>query len=163
MHDTKTPVFISIFAITANIILSLVFIFAWHKNVVWLAGAYSFANLVNALLLLFFLDRKIGHFPPTRLFLPAIKMFFASLLMAIFLYVPMKLLDQLVFDTTRTLGLIALTSVASISGILIYLFLTWILRVEEVSILLNLAKKATRTRTTIFQTEEIIEPTSKPV
>lgn len=161
MHDTKTPVVINIFAVTINVSLSVLFIIFWHKNVMWLAGAYAFANLINAFTLLFFLDRKVGHFAFNRLFFPATKMSFAALLMAISLYIPMKLLDQLVFDTTRTVGLIALTSIASLSGIVVYLFLTWLLKVEEASLLLNLAKRLIRTKITIFRSGEMIDSTSR--
>jgi len=64
-----------------------------------------------------------------------------SLITAVFLYIPMKLLDQLVFDTTRTIGLLLLTGIATLVGLLVYIFLSWLLKVEQVFIFYNFAKR----------------------
>ncbi len=62
----------------------------------------------------------------------------AAILTGVFLYIPMKLLDQLVFDTTRTFPLILLTGVATLIGLSVYLFFTWLLKIDELKAFLGL-------------------------
>jgi len=157
LHDTKTPVAINVFTVFINMVLSVVFILVLGKNVLWLAGSYSAVNILNALALLFFLDRKVEKFSRKHLILPALKMGTAALLMAISLYVPMKFLDQLVFDTTHTLGLIALTGVASFFGIFVYISLTLVFRVKEAIYCLRFLRKITNIKNLPF-ISEIVEP-----
>lgn len=141
LYDSKTPVMIGIIAVFINTSLSILFIKWFHLPVWGLAASTSIASIINASLLLFFLDRRVEKFNRVRLLLPAIKIFVASAITGIFLYIPMKLLDQLVFDTTRTINLIALTTVATSIGLSVYLFLAWFFKIEEVLTFFNLARK----------------------
>lgn len=141
IRDSMTPVKVNTVTVTLNILMSLIFIFVLHLSVVWLAFAYSFANILSCLTLFYLLDRKIGGFERKALFIPAIKMFLITIVTAVSLYLPMKLLDQLIFDTTRTIGLIFLTSVAAVSGLFVYLALSWLLRVKEVTIFWSFTKR----------------------
>lgn len=140
IRDSFTPVKVNIFTVTVNITLSLVFILILKLSIVYLALAYSTSNILNALLLLYLLDKKVS-FDKKTLFVPAIKMIAISIITAISLYIPMKLLDQLVFDTTRTIGLILLTGIVTTVGLSVYAFLSWIFKVKEVAIFYQLAKK----------------------
>ena len=141
MHNTRTPVTIGLLSSGVNIGFSFLFVKALHFSVLYLAGAYTIGNVLNALLLLIFLDHKVNCFDRKRLFLPAIKMGAAAFLMAVALYVPIKLLDQVVIDTTRTIGLIILTSIAAFSGLTVYFLLTWVFRLDEVRLLIGLLQK----------------------
>lgn len=144
LHDSKTPVFWGSLSIILNIILSVLFIFfvpAWGKPVWALALASSLADSAYVMILLYFLHRRVGHFDTKQLLLPAGKMFLAAALTGLALYVPMKLLDQLVFDTTRTVPLLALTGIAGLTGLSVYLFLTWVLQIQELSAFTGLARK----------------------
>ncbi len=64
--------------------------------------------------------------------------------MAISLYVPLKFLDQLVFDTTRTFGLILLTGMTTTIGLGVYFFLSWVMGVGEVHSFLTMIKRVRR-------------------
>ncbi len=140
LRDSTTPVKVNVASAILNITLSFTFIVALKLSVVYLALAYSISSIVNAFLLLYFLNKKV-NFDKKELLLPIAKMFTITIIMAISLYIPMKLLDQLVFDTTRTVGLLLLTSIATLVGLVVYTFLSWILKVNEVEIFYNLAKK----------------------
>jgi len=140
IRDSFTPVKVNVFTVAVNITLSLIFILILKLSIVYLALAYSISNILNALLLLYLLDRKVS-FDKKALFVPAIKMIVITILTAISLYIPMKLLDQLVFDTTRTIGLILLTGIATAVGLSVYAFLSWIFKVKEVLIFYQLVKK----------------------
>ncbi len=141
IRDSYTPVKISLFTTTLNIALATFFILALKLSIIYLAVAYSFANILAFILMLFFLDRKIEGFNRSKLLIPAAKMVIISALTAIALYIPMKLLDQLVFDTTRVLGLVFLTGVAGASGLAVYIFLSWIFKINQLAIFANFAKR----------------------
>lgn len=132
LYDSKTPVIISVISILINTILSVLFI-SFMKLPVWSLGlSTSIASIVNALLLFIVLDRRVHRFSRQEFFIPFVKMIVASGCSALALYIPYKLFDQLTFDTTRTFGLILLVSVAIGIGLIVYMFLSWVLGIEEI-------------------------------
>lgn len=141
LRDSFTPVKVNIISVGLNVLLSLTFLIVLHLSIVWLAIAYSVAQILNCILLLYLLDKKIGGFDKIELLVPVIKMGFITLVMAVSLYIPMKLLDQLIFDTTRTVGLILLTSIASAVGLSVYVFLSWLFKINELFIFASLLKR----------------------
>ncbi len=144
LHDTKTPVIVSVVSIILNIVLSILFIFRWNFPVWGLALSASLSALLSCVLLFIFLFQKIGGLSKRIFFIPPIKMGIASLIAGVFLYIPMKLLDQLIFDTTRFLPLVMLTGVASVSGLSVYVFLAWFLDIEEVMTFFKILQKVKR-------------------
>lgn len=150
LHDTKTPVIISIASILLNSLLSVFFVVFFSFPVYSLAMSTSIASILNAILLLIFLDVRVSGFDKNKLLKPIIKIALASIVTAVAIYIPMKLLDQLVFDTTRTIELIFLTGTASILGLLVYVFMAWFLNIEEVVIFYNFAKKLIKVKDLII-------------
>lgn len=140
IRDSLTPVRVNIATALINITLAVTFIYILHFSIVFLAISYSTANIIGALLLLYLLDKKV-RFDKRELIMPIVKMIVISIATAVSLYVPMKLLDQLVFDTTRTVGLIFLTGTATLVGLSVYIALSWLFGVREVQIFYNLGKK----------------------
>ena len=141
LRDSFTPVKVNVATVGANITLSLIFIFVLHLPIFFLAIAYSLANILNSLFLLYLLDKKVGGFERSKLLIPIVKMVSITLITAVALYIPMKLLDQLVFDTTRTIGLILLTSITAVVGLTVYVGLSWIFKVEQLPVFLALARR----------------------
>lgn len=158
MKDTKTPVFVSLTTVSINIILSLVFIKILRFEVWSLGLAYAIATNTGFILLLMFLNQKVGGFELKKLISPAIRMLIAALVAAVALYIPIKALDQLVFDTTKTVNLIFLTGIASVFGMSIYLLLVWLMRVEELSTFANLISKLGRLQARV-RSEELVQET----
>jgi len=161
LHNTKTPLAISAIFVMLNILLSILFTLVLHSGVKGLALSASVASIGNALFLLILLNRLVGGFSLKKLVFPAVKIFVASFITGVSLYVPMKLLDQLVFDTTRTINLILLTSIVSTCGLIVYLFLTWLFKVDEVKTFINLGRKLGKWRETLSASPEVIEPTNE--
>ncbi|MBI2420669.1 MAG: murein biosynthesis integral membrane protein MurJ [Candidatus Levybacteria bacterium] len=176
LHDTKTPLVIGTITTSVMITLSALFIIIWNPfferlsdnytyilrliptGVETIAFAYSIASVLNLFLLLFFLNRRIkGIFNKEKFFLPQIKIFVSSVAMGFALYIPIKLLDQLVFDTTRTINLILLTGISSLAGFSLYLFLTWFFNVSEASTFLLLFRRLGNWRELLGKSERIIE------
>lgn len=138
--DTKTPLVITIGAVGVNIFLSYLFLLVMQLPIFFLAAAYSIANVLAIILLFILLDRKIS-LPKRQIIVTFLKIGTCAFLTGIALYIPIKLLDQLVFDTTRTINLILLTGIASVAGFLTYVFFTWIFRVQEASYVLAVLKR----------------------
>jgi putative peptidoglycan lipid II flippase len=139
--DTITPVKISIITILLNLCLSVFFVRYMGYGVWALAFSYSLTSYIDAIALIYLLSKKLGGFDTRSLLEPFIKIGSATLFMAISLYLPLKLLDQVVFDTTRTLNLLILTGIASATGVASYLFFTYMLKVEEIELFYKLIRK----------------------
>ncbi len=141
LYDSRTPVFVGIVGITINTVLSIWFVNVLHLPVWSLGLSTSVASIVHVILLFIFLDRKVKGFSRSQLIIPPIKIGIAAVLTGVMLYIPIKLLDQLVFDTTRTFNLILLTGISGCIGLTTYLFLAWVLGVSEVQSFFLLLKK----------------------
>ncbi len=141
LKDTITPVIVNITTAIINVLISLTFIIYFKFGVWSIAFAYSITSLIDMITLLIFLDKKIGGFDRERLFIPFTKIAWSTAFMGMMLYIPMRFLDEFVFDTTRTINLIALTFVAGIIGMGAYLIITSLLKVEEIQLFYKLLKK----------------------
>ena len=156
LKDTKTPVIASIVTVGINIVLSYLFVTVFHWEVWSLGLAYSIATNLSFVMLLYFLSRKVGGFDLSDVFVPAGKVLFAATIAAISLYMPIKALDKLVFDTTKTVNLLILTGIASTIGLTIYGVLVWSMKVKELYTFGNLVKKLYQLRTKV-KTEEMVD------
>ncbi|MBI4066255.1 murein biosynthesis integral membrane protein MurJ [Candidatus Gottesmanbacteria bacterium] len=144
LYDSKTPVMVAIGSILMNTMLSIMFI-QWQKLPVWSLGlSTSIATISHAIVLFLFLDKRLDRFARVDLFVPLVKMGVASLAAGVAIYVPLKILDQLVFDTTRTFGLVLLTGVTTSIGLSVYFFLSWVMGVGEVRSFLTMIKRVRR-------------------
>lgn len=158
MKDTKTPVIVSLLSISLNITLSVLFVLGIGLGV-WAIGlAFSISIIIGTILLTYFLSRKLNGFKNSELIIPATKMLIAAVAAAFALYIPMKALDQLIFDTTRTVNLIMLTGIASSFGLSIYVLLVWLLDVRELTTFIELIKKIGRTKINL-KSEELPKDT----
>lgn len=159
LKDTKTPVIASFVTVFVNVFLSMLFIKVLHLEVWSLGLSYAISSTLSFFLLLYFLDRKVGGFSEQDLFVPALKMFVAAVISAIALYIPIKALDKLVFDTTRTVNLLFLTGIASLAGIIIYLLVVWLFKVKELYGFIELLKKVGSLQARV-KSEELVKETT---
>jgi putative peptidoglycan lipid II flippase len=159
LHDTKTPLIVGAVTTILMIFLGALFIFFYHFGVESIAIAYSIASVLNFLILFIFLDKKTGGFNKWPLLKTIVKIFIASGLTAFALYIPIKLLDQLVFDTTKTINLILLTGISSFAGLSLYLFLTWLFDVKEAVMFILLFKRVGDWKQILKKSEETIDST----
>ncbi len=159
LHDTKIPLIVGAFSTAIMIILSWASVFVYNFGVMGIAFSFSIASIINLVISLILLDIKTGGFAKMEFIFSISKIFIASIFMAAALYIPIKLLDQLVFDTTRTINLLALTGISSLLGLSLYIFLTWLFDVREASMFLLLFRKLGNWREILSRSEEVIEPT----
>jgi len=149
LKDTKTPVLINILTIVVNVALSIYFVTYLHLGVWAIALSYTLTSLMDFLLYIYYLNKKVGGFEPERLIKPFVKTSFATLCMGIFLYVPLKVLDTYIFDTTKTLELISVTGLAGLIGMSVYLILTKLFKVEEIDLFYKILIKLKLMKTPI--------------
>ncbi|MEK7160270.1 MAG: murein biosynthesis integral membrane protein MurJ [Patescibacteria group bacterium] len=157
LHDTKTPLIVGSLTTISMVLISAVFIFIYHLGIESVAFAFSIASIFNFLIMFIFLDRKTGGFDRIPLIKTVAKIFLASGFTAFALYIPIKLLDQLVFDTTKTINLLLLTGISSFAGLSLYLFLTWLFEVKEAKMFILLFKKLGDWRQVLTKSEETID------
>ncbi len=150
LYDSKTPVIVGVITIAVNTVSSILFIQVWHLPVWSLGLSTSIASILNAFVLLILLDRRV-NFPKHSLIVPPLKMLIAATVTGLMLYIPLKLLDQLVFDTTRTINLLLLTGVTGAIGLSSYMFLSWVLGVGEVQSFVRLLSKVRRARQILLE------------
>jgi len=155
LKDTRRPLYVG--ALTM-IIFTLSATYASRSlgyGVLGITAAMSLGNYLDFLFLYLLLRRRIGTLAIAR---RLTKMIIASAATAFALWLPMRLLDQFVFDTTRTLPLIVLTLIVSLVGFLVYLIFCRILRIEELTDVAALVKKLGNWRRILGASDEVIEP-----
>lgn len=139
IQDTKTPLFISIVTMIVNVILSvsLPFIGAFQLGVAGIALAFSIASIVNAILLFYWLNSKIGALDPDhRIFESTARLILASLLMGFVTYGSLYFFDMFV-NTSFVVGLLLQTAGAIAVGGLSYFAITWAFGCEETMYMLR--------------------------
>ena len=157
LHDTKIPLFVGSATTILMIGLGATLIFVYHLGVESLAIAISIATIVNLIVSFILLDIKVGGFKRLKFLLSVSKIFLATIFTGFALYIPIKLLDQLVFDTTKTVNLLMLTGISSFAGLSLYLFLTWLFDVKEASTFLLIFRKIGNWREILSKSEETID------
>ncbi len=151
LYDTKTPVIIGIITILINTVCSVVFV-QIYKLPVWSLGlSTSIASIINVSLLVVYFGKRTGWNTIARMFYTPVKIVIASLVTGLALYVPLKLFDQLVFDTTRTFGLLLLTGLVSLIGLVVYVFLVWVFDVREIKTFISMISQIRRPKQIILE------------
>lgn len=151
LYDSRTPVLVAIASILVNTTLSVLFIQGMHLPIWSLGVSTSVAGIMQVVILFCFLDKRLETFSRRDLFVPLLKMSVAALLSGVVIYIPMKLLDQLVFDTTRTFGLFLLTGMTTAIGLSVYFFLAWVMGVGEVRSFLLMILRVRRVPTILLE------------
>ena len=123
-----------------NLIFSYIFVLEYHFPIYSLALAYSIGAIVSAVIMLYYFNKKV-ELPKIEIGISFLKIFISTIVMGVAVYVPIKLLDQLVFDTTKTINLLMLTGIASFFGIVSYVFFTWLFDIKEAYYIVAVLKK----------------------
>lgn len=155
LKDTKTPVFASLATVSLNIFLSFYFVRILSLGIGSLGIAFSVSNLFSSFVLFTALHFKVGGFNLNKAIIPFIKILVATIIMGMALYIPVKLLDQVIFDTTRTINLLFLTGSASLFALIVYVGLVRFMEVSELKTYVDLLKNITKFQTKL-KSKEII-------
>lgn len=156
LKNTRTPFYITCVTVAFYVLLNWFFIFSLQIGVIGMGIAITLTAFLELILFLFCLNRKVSGIVSKELFLPQLKMVIASFLMAIFLYLPFKILDELVFNTSRTIELLLLTVSTSTIGMLVYFYFAMLFDVRELYILKDILNKIGTWKKTLSRTEEVL-------
>ena len=140
--DSRTPFYISVLSIAINTFFSLVFIFIFHLPVWALAISFSLSMVINVILLFSILAVRLKNLDYRFLIVESLKIVSVTAIISVITYYAMKLMDGLVFDTTRTINVFFLLVVAGIIYLFLYLSLSFIFNIKEIYLITKLIIKA---------------------
>lgn len=163
LHDTKTPVAISISAIILNIVLDFILVRGFGFPAWGLAAAFSLASFSQVVCLFAFMAKRLSLRPNPALLAPFVKSVFASVVSGGIMFFILKVFDRsvwikrlsflgkldgknipfekFVLDTRFTINLLILTVFVVLVGGLVYLFVSLLLKSKELAYFLNLTKR----------------------
>lgn len=154
LKNTRLPLAISIITVGLHLFLTVFLAMILKLNIMGLALAMTISNILGAALLLAFLEKKLG----TLKIYPRLgQMTVATLLTGLALWIPLRFLDQLVFDTTRTVPLIILTCIAGGLGLLVYCGLSYWMKIPQLDSVIRLVHKWSNWRAVLSRSNEVIE------
>jgi len=136
LHDTKIPMINGLIAVLINIILNLILIrFMAHRG---LALATSVSAIITSLLLLQGLRKKIGHFGLMKSVKCGLKSLVASAAMGIVVYLLYGFLSKTLVSGTISDIISLLCTVGA--GVLTYLLLIYLFKVDEINWVIRIVK-----------------------
>lgn len=162
LQDTVTPLKIGIISVLANVALSLLFTKGFGWQIPSLALAITLSSIIQALLLFFILEKRIGMFSSSQVLIPLVKMGIASFLTGVFLWLPMRVLDRYVLNTAQVVDLLILTLVATTTGFSVYLILSKIFKIEELDHFLGIFKRFGNWKKVFSQSDEMLVESAAP-
>jgi putative peptidoglycan lipid II flippase len=133
LHNTKTPFKISFASLITNITVSFILINFTSLGVIGLAISSTATNIIQMLGLFYFFVKVVDGFNWTQTLRKLNKMLLASLLMGLSTWLSLRFLDLFVLDTTRTIALTIVFSASSLVGVIIYIFVSDILDIDEIN------------------------------
>lgn len=140
LRDTRTPFVVGLVSTLINISLSYYLLFIEGVGILGMALAITLASLVETSLLTSLLYKR-ANLSLSHILVPLGKILLATLIMGVSLWIPYRQLDELVFDTTRTIPLILLTVTVGLIGLLVYLGLSYLLQIKELAVFVRIAHK----------------------
>jgi len=138
LKDTVTPLWIAILSAVINIALCVYF--KNYFGVLGLAFAFSISAILQMVLLWVLLRFQLGTLNESVILKSLFKISLAAVAMSLtvqFLKYPLSLF----VDMTKFWGIFAQGAIAGIIGLLVYWFICWLLRLEEMQDFLASAKR----------------------
>lgn len=156
LKDTKTPFIITLITAAVYLIISYFSVYVFSLGVLGLGLAISLSAFLELILFLILLNKKLSCFNSKEFWLPQLKMLLASFFMAVFLYLPFKILDEVVFNTSKTIDLIALTVSTASVATLVYVYFSVLFDVKELTYFRNILGKFGPWKEAIEDSEEVL-------
>lgn len=127
-HDSKTPFFIGLVSVAANIALALYL--TPKMGVSGLALAFSLSSILNFVILWLALHRVLGAMDEDKILFSTIKFSIAALIGGVVAQ-SMKFAIEPYVGTSKFLGILAQTGAAAVLGLAVYFIVCYLLRSEE--------------------------------
>ena len=140
LQDTKTPMINGAIAMGLNIVLNIIFVkFMGHAG---LALATSLSALICTFLLFYSLRKKIGNFGQEKILITAIKSLLSAILMGICVTFAHKFIIN--YTGSGFIGQVISIFGSVLAGVIVYGISVIILKIEEVSMIIDLLMKKIR-------------------
>ncbi|MDD5073668.1 MAG: murein biosynthesis integral membrane protein MurJ [Candidatus Shapirobacteria bacterium] len=137
--DTRTVLVVDGLATVFNLIFIICAAnFGW--GILGLTAGISLSNLIRLILFIIKLEKRINLINRESVIAWS-KMAISGIISVLATWQTMRLLDRLVFDTSRVIPLIFLTAFSGLAGGLVYLACSWTLKISEFTQFANLAQK----------------------
>jgi putative peptidoglycan lipid II flippase len=159
LKDTRTPLIITICTVTVYMASTAAIITYTPFGILGIAATLAVSEICKLFLLVGFFDHKMPGIFGQSFWIPQLKILTAAFLMAVFLYLPFRILDQLVFDTTRTIELIGLFVTTATIGSLVYIYFAALFEIQELRLLSSVFKSVRRWRKDFSTTQEVVTET----
>jgi len=142
LQDTKTPLSVSFASLIINITTALLAIFKFNLGVFGLAMSVSLAGVFRSLALTVILVKRIKlQNTLADLVMPMAKMVLAALIGGLISWLGLRSLDLYLIDTTRIGGLIILSAISALLGLIIYFcFCLWF-KIKEASRIIKFVQR----------------------
>ncbi|MBI3397294.1 murein biosynthesis integral membrane protein MurJ [Candidatus Woesebacteria bacterium] len=164
LHDTKTPVKISIVTISLMVIIDFILVRGFGLPVWALAASFSVGVMIQSIALFYLLNKKIGQDSVLTMLKPSFKSGISSVGAGFVMFFLLKFFDRsvwikklsflglfgspstlpfesFVLDTRYTVNLLILSVLVSLVGLLVYVLICIILRSEEVWYFIKVVKR----------------------
>ncbi|MDH7476644.1 MAG: murein biosynthesis integral membrane protein MurJ [Microgenomates group bacterium] len=139
--DSRTPFYISLISIAINTFFSLIFILFFKLPVWSLALSFSIAISFSVISLFYILSRRLINLNFSFLIKETTKIVIITIIASLISYFSIKILDGLIFDTSRTINVFFLLSTVAIIYLFVYLFLAWLINIKELYLISKLLIK----------------------
>lgn len=157
LHNTKHPLVVSLLSTAMFLGLSGWFIFGMGWGIISIAVAITISSIFELIVLILLLNRTVPFITRKDVWYPQLKMLTASFLMAVFLWLPFRIFDEIIFDTSRTIELIGLTVSVSTIGMLTYILFAYLLEIKELSMVAKLFEFFGPWQKTLSRSIEVVE------
>jgi putative peptidoglycan lipid II flippase len=137
-HDSKTPLYTSLISAIANIVFSIYF--ARDFGVVGLSLAFSLASILNFILLFLILHYRLGSLDGQKITISTGKILIATFMLGIVAQAVKYPIEQK-FGTSTFVGIAIQAAAACSAGLIIYFFICWLLKSEELNLFVESIKK----------------------
>jgi putative peptidoglycan lipid II flippase len=156
LKDTRSPFMVTAITVIVYLLSNVLGIYVFKWEVYSLGIAILISAFIELFLMLLILQKKLKCFTFKDFFFPQLKMLLASFFMAIFLYLPFKILDEVIFDTSRTIDLLALTISTSTIAILVYLYFSILFDIKELNYFNSLIAKFGKWKPVLKDSQEML-------
>jgi putative peptidoglycan lipid II flippase len=170
LHDTKTPVKVSFIGLAILVIGDFTLVKGFHFDVWALAASFAVSTIVEAIILLILINKRIGEIVNAKFATHTLKILTATVISGGVMYLILKLFDKSVWvkrlsflggadvtkvfpfekfmlDTRYTGNVIILTGMTFLVGAITYVLLSLLFKVPEATYFLDAAKKVIIKRT----------------
>lgn len=156
LHNTTVPLVANLLSTVINVSVSYYFLFIAEAGILGMAFAITVASILETIVLTVILY-GYAKFSPKGLLVPLSKIFSSTIITGFALWVPLRVLDRMVFDTTRTIPLIMLTLSVVLIGIGVYITLSYLFKIRELTVFVALVEKIGNWHKALSQSQETLD------